>query len=238
MVVPPAAWDFQEKPGQRRARWWENETEGEKKRGGLRTKVGRFREKEMHREDEKSIWAERCVMKEEKMVGKDGERLRRRKGLLTENRRPWGDGWSESSGTTIHQTTRGGEKKRGEKRTPQKSELQRMLKMWGSLWKREKLCSLVNLVWAEIWKSGEPQQAGSRRGSRNGWEVRQGIILMKIRYLPPITVQRRWSKTSRNSFTKSLQDGSISLLIYEKNKALINKQSERLNGCGMLAVNQ
>lgn len=42
----------------------------EKKKRGLQTKVGHFREKEMHREDEKSIRAERCVMKEEKMVGK------------------------------------------------------------------------------------------------------------------------------------------------------------------------
>lgn len=48
-----------------------------------------FREKEMQREDEKSIRAERCVMKEGKMVGNDRERkrerVRRRKGLLTEN---------------------------------------------------------------------------------------------------------------------------------------------------------
>lgn len=46
----------------------------EKKKRGLQTKVGHFREKEMHREDEKSIRAERCVMKEEKMVGNDKER--------------------------------------------------------------------------------------------------------------------------------------------------------------------
>lgn len=81
----------------------------------------------------------------------------RRKGLLTEQGalRWW---IAVPSGTAIHQTTRGGEKKRGDKHTPQKSESQRMLKMRGSLWKRENVCALVNLVWAEIWKSGEPQQ--------------------------------------------------------------------------------
>lgn len=35
-----------------------------------------FREKEMQREDEKSIRTERCVMKEGKMVGNDRERKR------------------------------------------------------------------------------------------------------------------------------------------------------------------
>lgn len=50
--------------------------------------MGHFREKEMHQEDEKSTRAGRCVMKEEKMVGNDEERVRRRKGLLTENRGP------------------------------------------------------------------------------------------------------------------------------------------------------
>lgn len=92
-----------------------------------------------------------------KMRGERGEngwerqrgRVRRRKGLLTEYRGPWGDGWSELSGTTIHQTSRGGEKKRGDKHTPQKSELQRILKMCSGLWKKGKKV-LVDLVFERV----------------------------------------------------------------------------------------
>lgn len=40
-------------------------------------------------------------------------------------------------------------------------------------------------------------------------------------------------QTYRNLFTVSLRDGSISLQIY-KNKALINKDLENLNGSGLL----
>lgn len=40
-------------------------------------------------------------------------------------------------------------------------------------------------------------------------------------------------QTYRNPFAVSLRDGSISLQIY-KNKALLNKDSENLNGSGLL----
>lgn len=99
--------------------------------------------------------------------------------------------------------------------------------------KKGKVCALVNIVWAEIWKSGEPQQY-----LLNGWKLHRDIILIKTHYLHPVIVQRRCSKNYRNPFTESLQDGSI---------LQINKQSERLNGLlwlnfddtrGILAVNQ
>lgn len=206
-----------------------------KKKRGLQTKVGHFRGKKCTARRKINPRRTMCDERGENGLQRQQERewVRRRKGMLTENGGPWGDGWSELSGMAIRQTTRGGEKKRGDKHTPQKSELQRMLKMRGSLWKKGKVCALVNIVWAEIWKSGEPQQY-----LLNGWKLHRDIILIKTHYLHPVIVQRRCSKTYRNPFTESLQDGSI---------LQINKQSERLNGllwlnfddtCGILAVNQ
>lgn len=46
---------------------------GPEKNRGLTTKVGHFRVKKKHQEDEKSIWAARCMMKEEKMVENNRE---------------------------------------------------------------------------------------------------------------------------------------------------------------------
>lgn len=135
--------------------------EGNRKQNrGLTTKVGHFRVK-------KKASRRWKINPGRKMRDERGEngwkqrrgRVRRRKGLLTEYRGLWGDGWSESSGAAIHQTSRSGEKKRGDKHTPQKSELQRIQKMCGGLWKRgKKACALVNLVWAANWQSGQPQQ--------------------------------------------------------------------------------
>lgn len=127
----------------------------EKRKRGLRTKVWHFREKEMHREDEISIWADRCVMKEEKMAGNDREQ-------------EWGgekgcwprtkdlevmDGLSRLARLSV---------RRAEvvKRNVEINTLHRNLNQ-EECWKcgkREKVCALVNLVWAEFWKSGEPQQ--------------------------------------------------------------------------------
>lgn len=145
MAVLPAAWDCQEKPGQQRAHWWENEREREKKtNGGLTTKVGHFRLKKKASRRWK-INSGRKMHDERREIGwkQQRGRVKRRRGLLTEYRGPWGDGWSESSGVAIHQTSRGGEKNCGDKHTPQKSELQRIWKMCGGLWKRGKkgLCS-------------------------------------------------------------------------------------------------
>lgn len=117
-------------------------------------------------------------------------RVRRRKGLLTECRGPWGDGWSELSGTTIHQTSRGGEKKRGEKHTPQKSELQRIPKMCSGLWKKVKKVKkgLGDLVFERVANHNRMRVVFSE------WiKGPLGSNFLKIHHLHPITVQCRWS---------------------------------------------
>lgn len=144
MVVLPARWDCQERPDQQRAQWWENEMKGNRKQNrGLMTKVGHFRVKKKASRRLKINLGRKMRDERGESGWKQQRRVRRRKGLLTEYRGPWGDGWSESSGAAIHQTSRGGEKKRGDKHTPQKSELQRIQKMCGGQWKRGKkgLCS-------------------------------------------------------------------------------------------------
>lgn len=81
----------------------------------------------------------------------------RRKGLLTEQGAlRWWIVWAVWHG--YPSDNQRWWKETRSKHTPRKSESQRMLKMRGSLWKRENVCALVNLLWAEIWKSGEPQQ--------------------------------------------------------------------------------